>query len=225
MSSIELNNPKFFCIANELKNKVLAKNFFDFDMVLESQLVRLRPLVPSDRESLASLALGEDIWAYFAIKMSNQESISNYIEEALQQRASKLRYTFVIEDPINSAILGSTAFGNFSKNDSRIEIGWSWLGRRFHGTGFNAHAKFLLLSFAFDFIDLERAEAKTDVLNVRARKGLLKVGMTEEGILRSHTLMPDGRRRDTIFYSILKNEWPSIRERVFKDYEFNISLR
>ncbi|MEO6723473.1 MAG: GNAT family protein, partial [Ferruginibacter sp.] len=72
--------------------------------------------------------------------------------------------------------------------------------------------------YAFEELDMERVEFKTDVLNQAARKGLLGIGATEEGVLRSHTLMQFGRRRDTIYYSILKNEWPNIKESIFNNY-------
>ncbi|MGB7977783.1 MAG: GNAT family protein [Chlamydiales bacterium] len=208
-----------------LKQQFSQENFFDYDIVLKNSLVRLRPITPTDQEHLTQLALKEDIWAYFALKMSDSQSIKNYLKEALEQRESKLRYTFVIEHPVTKQHMGSTAFGNFSKKDSRIEFGWSWLGKEFQGTGVNSQVKFLLLAFGFDILDLERVEAKTDVLNKRARGALIKVGMTQEGVLRSHTLMPDGRRRDTIYYSMLKGEWPLRRDEVFSGCDFNLSLK
>lgn len=216
----KVNSPQIL----DFKNLFNKGSFFDFAIILENTKVRLRPLAITDQEYLSKFALSQNIWTYFALKMSDLTSITNYIEDALQQRISRSRYTFIIEDPVTKTIMGSTAFGNFSKNDNRIEFGWSWIGKEFQGTGVIMHVKFLLSKFAFTILDLERIEAKTDVLNLRARKALIKIGMTEEGILRSHTLMPDGRRRDTIFYSILKNEWPSLQARNFQGFDFNISI-
>ncbi len=223
MNNVYLNRTKNAQAISNLKDRISKETFFDFDIVLENENVRLKPLTVTDRDQLSKFALDQDIWAYFALKMTDVRSVTNYIEDALLQRESRLRYTFLIEDPSTSTLLGSTAFGNFSKNDSRIEFGWSWLGKQFQGTGINSQVKFLLLSFAFDILNLERVEAKTDVLNIRARKALTKIGMVEEGILRSHTLMPDGRRRDTIYYSMLRNEWPLIAEKIFKDFVFRCS--
>lgn len=222
MNNFKINHKIQLQQISECKNLFSKKKFFDIDFILESIKVRLRPLAAADRDYLAKFALNQDIWAYFALKMSDLASITNYIEDALQQRAS--RYTFIIEDPVAKTIIGSTALGNFSKNDRRIELGWSWLGKEFQGTGVNMHIKFLLFGFVFNILNLERIEAKTDVLNLRARKALIKTGMIEEGILRSHTLMPDGRRRDTIFYSILKDEWPSVEANHFQGFDFNISI-
>jgi len=101
--------------------------------------------------------------------------------------------------------------------DKRIEIGWSWLAKKYQGTGINFHAKFSLLSYAFEVLDFERVEIKTDNLNERAKQALRKIGAKEEGVLRSHMQMPLNRRRDSVYFSILKNEWPGIRSSIFKE--------
>jgi RimJ/RimL family protein N-acetyltransferase len=103
------------------------------------------------------------------------------------------------------------AYGNLSEADRRLEIGWSWLGNAYRGCGVNRWAKFLLLEHAFERLSCERVEFKTDVLNVQARKALRNIGATEEGIFRSYNYMPDGRRRDAVYYSILRREWPNVR--------------
>ena len=124
---------------------------------------------------------------------------------------------FVIIEKDNNTICGCTSFGNISFYDKRIEIGWTWLGTPFMGTGINHHAKFVLLSYAFDALRFERMEIKTDNLNERAKKALVHIGATDEGVLRSHMLMPHGRRRDTIYYSIFKNEWETVKMLYFGD--------
>ena len=108
---------------------------------------------------------------------------------------------------------------NISMYDLRLEIGWSWLGKKFRGTEVNRHAKYAMMKYAFDELHFERVEFKTDVLNVRARKGLEKIGATAEGTLRSHMTMWNNRRRDSIYYSVLNNEWQQIKNTIFKDIE------
>jgi RimJ/RimL family protein N-acetyltransferase len=103
------------------------------------------------------------------------------------------------------------SFGNMAEEHGRLEIGWSWLGRDFRGTQINKWSKYLMLAYAFEDLACERVEFKTDALNVRARKGLLKIGAKEEGTLRSYNLMPGNRRRDAVYYSILKHEWPQVK--------------
>jgi N-acetyltransferase len=100
-----------------------------------------------------------------------------------------------------------------------LEIGWSWLGKYFRGTDINRHSKYAMMKYAFDELHFERVEFKTDVLNVRARKGLQKIGGKEEGILRSHMTMWNDRRRDSIYYSVLKIEWPLLKQTIFGGIE------
>ena len=107
--------------------------------------------------------------------------------------------------------MGSTSFGNISYRDSRIEIGWTWLGREFQGSGTNRQMKYLIFKHAFEVLGMQRVEIKTDVLNLPARYAVKKIGAVEEGILRSHTQMTHNRRRDTIFYSILRKEWDNVK--------------
>jgi RimJ/RimL family protein N-acetyltransferase len=102
-------------------------------------------------------------------------------------------------------------YGNLAENEKRIEVGWSWLGRQYRGTGINKWAKHLLLEYAFEILKCERVEFKTDVLNAQARKGLENIGAKQEGILRSYNYMPDGRRRDAVYYSILRSEWNQVK--------------
>ena len=186
-----------------------SNKLFDPHLTLRNEVVSLRPLHSSDIQSFVKLTPELiNIWQYFACKMKNADDMKFYIENSLKDQASGVRQTFVIE--YENKIVGSTAFGNYSPNDQRIEIGWSFLRPQFQGTAINKNAKFLLLQFGFEHLNLERIELKTDMLNQRARNALLKIGATEEGVLRSHTLMPDSRRRDTIYYSILRSEWPMI---------------
>ncbi|VHO03493.1 GNAT family N-acetyltransferase [Candidatus Rhabdochlamydia sp. T3358] len=119
------NKKMHSCQISKFKSLFSKESFFNFTIILENAKVRLRPLDITDQEHLTTLALNQDIWAYFALRMSDSTSITNYIKGALQQRMSRSRYTFIIEDPVTKTIMGSIAFGNFSKNDKRIELGWS----------------------------------------------------------------------------------------------------
>ncbi|MDQ3292067.1 MAG: GNAT family N-acetyltransferase, partial [Bacteroidota bacterium] len=131
--------------------------------------------------------------------------------------AERVPFTIIQKD--TGLVCGSTSYGNISFYDKRIEIGWSWLSTAFRGTQINRHSKFALLQYAFGTMQMERVEIKTDNLNERAKAALVKIGATPEGVLRSHMLMPGGRRRDSIYYSILKNEWPTIRQTIFPDVD------
>ncbi|MBL0134526.1 MAG: GNAT family N-acetyltransferase [Chitinophagaceae bacterium] len=189
-----------------MKNNLFLK-FFPDDLLLETSLVQLRILQPTDEAAFQELSKDSSIWKYFTFDCSIPGEMHRWVEEALFTRNSLIRVPFTIIRKSDGAICGSTSFGNISFFDKRIEIGWSWLGTPFMGTGINTHAKHLLLKYAFEEMHMERVEVKTDFLNERARAALLKIGMKEEGVLRSHMQMPHNRRRDSIYYSMLKEEW------------------
>ncbi|MCC9166194.1 GNAT family N-acetyltransferase [Pontibacter harenae] len=191
------------------------------NIILQDNLVLLRPFEASDVEELSSIVYDEDTWRFTTNRISTPSELEDWAAAALKDRQSNRRYTFVIVDKATGKIAGSTSYGNISVPDKRLEIGWTWLSKDYRGSGLNRHCKFLLLQYAFEVLQFERVELKTDILNLRSRKAMQKIGATEEGVLRSHTLMHDGRRRDTIFYSILKSEWPNIKKHVFQDLEQN----
>ncbi len=182
---------------------------------LESELVLLRPINKEDILSFEKLVYEKSLWDYFTLELNKPGQLEKWIEIALENRSENSRIPFTIIDKSRNKIAGSSSYGSISFFDKRIEIGWSWLGKEFQGTGINFHAKFLLLSYAFDVLNFERVEIKTDNLNERAKQALRKIGATEEGVLRSHMQMPNNRRRDSVYFSILKNQWPEIKKGIF----------
>ncbi|WP_315824946.1 GNAT family protein [Paraflavitalea speifideaquila] len=182
--------------------------FFPDSFELETPRVLLRLLQPSDFDALYPLAQSKDTWKYFVQELDDAQALRNWISDLLQERELGKRMPFVIIDKDTREVCGSTSYLNISFFDKRLEIGSSWLGPDFIGMGVNKQAKFALLSYAFGVMKMERVEIKTDNLNERAKSALLKVGMIPEGVLRSHMQMHSNRRRDTIYFSILKNEWP-----------------
>jgi RimJ/RimL family protein N-acetyltransferase len=180
--------------------------------VLENDHVRLQPVTEADREGLWAVAMDPDIWRYFVSAVANDEDFKLFFDTCLADQAAGRRVVFVVTDKASGRIAGSMSFGNMAEADARLEIGWSWLGRDFRGEGINRHAKYLLLAHAFERLGAERVEFKTDILNEQARHGLRNIGAVEEGTLRSFNYMPGGRRRDAIFYSVLRAEWPSVKE-------------
>jgi RimJ/RimL family protein N-acetyltransferase len=181
---------------------------------LENGHVLLRPLEPGDREPLRAIAMDPQIWRYFVVRVETDADFDAFFDAALADQEAGRRVVHVITDPETGRLAGSMSFFNMSEKDARLEIGWSWLGRDFQGRGVNRWAKFLMLEHAFERMGAERVEFKTDRLNTQARHGLLNIGAREEGTLRSFNPMPDGRRRDAVYYSVLRAEWPSVREQL-----------
>ncbi|MEU8136440.1 GNAT family N-acetyltransferase [Streptodolium elevatio] len=180
--------------------------------VLENDHVRLQPVTEADREGLRAVAMDPDIWRYFVSAVENEEDFKLFFDTCLADQAAGRRVVFIVTDKASGRIAGSMSYGNMAEADARLEIGWSWLGRDFRGQGVNRWAKYLLLQHAFEDLGAERVEFKTDILNEQARRGLRNIGAVEEGTLRSFNYMPGGRRRDAIFYSVLRAEWPKVEE-------------
>jgi N-acetyltransferase len=189
------------------------------DLTLQTSKVLLRPIEENDFNSFLELAQDEGAWNYFTLNLADKNHLRKWMEQAYSDRGANTRRPFTIVEKSSNKISGSMSMGNISMQDLRLEIGWSWLGKNFRGTDVNRHAKYCMMNYAFDKLNFERVEFKTDVLNTRARKGLQKIGGKEEGILRSHMTMWNNRRRDSIYYSVLKNEWPELKQTIFKDIE------
>jgi len=182
-----------------------------FHKAFETDHVLLRPLIAENVNHFKHLTEDKKLWIYFTDDLSDSATLNDWVETGLSQMKQKSRLAFTIIDKANNKIVGSTSLGNISERDKRIEIGWTWFFKDYQGKGINSQTKYLRLKYCFDELEYERVEFKTDVLNLPARKALLRIGATEEGILRSHTLMTNNRRRDTIYYSILKSEWNDIK--------------
>lgn len=190
------------------------------DLTLETNKVILRPVEENDRDTFFHLAKqDEEMWKYFSLNLGDEVQLTRWMELAFTDKKAETRRPFTIIDKATGQVAGSSSMGNISYYDLRLEIGWSWLGKDFRSTGLNKHAKFSMMRYAFEELNFERVEFKTDVLNERARQGLRKVGGIEEGILRSHMTMWNNRRRTSIYYSVLKDEWPKLIKTIFADIE------
>jgi RimJ/RimL family protein N-acetyltransferase len=181
---------------------------------LENERVLLRPVGEDDRASLREIALDPEIWRYFVVRIETGADFDEFFDAGIADQEAGRRVVYHVTDKDAGRAAGSMSFGNIAEKDGRLEIGWSWLGRDFRGKGVNRWAKFLMLEHAFGRLGAERVEFKTDKLNVQARHGLRNIGAVEEGTLRSFNPMPYGKRRDAVYYSVLRPEWPGVREQL-----------
>jgi RimJ/RimL family protein N-acetyltransferase len=188
----------------------------DFNITLENKDLLLRPIISSDFENFKVLTLDKSQWYYFTSDLSNEDELKLWVANAINDIKNETRLPFTVIYKPENKIVGSSSLGNYSERDKRIEIGWTWVSKEFHGKTINDQMKFLLMQYCFEKLNLIRVEFKIDVLNIYARNALKRVGATEEGILRSHTLMINNRRRDTIYYSVLNSEWENIK----KNYKY-----
>jgi RimJ/RimL family protein N-acetyltransferase len=185
---------------------------FDEEIILENNFALLRPINKADIDNLLAIAIKDkDLLQFSPVPIYTKSLLKEYIDKAVDNTLNKSRYTFIVFDKIQNAYAGSTAFLNVSNPDDRLEIGATWYGKEFQRTGLNRNCKYLLLQYAFDNLEAERVEFKTDERNSASRKAIEKIGGQFEGILRRHTLMYDGFRRNTVYYSILRSEWSKLK--------------
>ncbi len=188
--------------------------------VLENKRVLLRPLQLSDTDTLLEVALEPSLWEKGVTCIRNREELEKYMDVAFREREQGTAIPFVVIDKETGKVAGSTRFAGWVKDHKRIEIGYSWLHPSYQRTGLNRAMKYAMLQYAFEIMDLNRVELKTDERNTKSRNAMLAIGCKEEGILRHHMITWTGWLRNSVFYSILKEEWPDIRERIFGKYDF-----
>lgn len=180
-------------------------------ITLEGQFVRLEPLAGLHWDGLTEAINDGDLWKLFFTSVPHPDKVDEFITEAdlAHERGDTLAFATI--DKATNKVAGSTRFMRASLEDKRIEIGFTFLGSSYQRTRINTEAKLLMLTHAFDTLGLNRVEFLTDYLNQRSRDAILRLGAKQEGILRSHRVMSDGRVRDTVVFSILRNEWDGVR--------------
>jgi RimJ/RimL family protein N-acetyltransferase len=188
------------------------------NIILESERVLLRPLSLDDEQSLQHVADDDALWIYGLNDLSKSGELNKYILKALTDRDDDTAAVWVIIDKKTNLIAGCTRLAEISWKDERGQIGWTWIGRDFQGSGLNKEMKFLILSYGFEVLGLTRIEFKADERNHQSRQALLSIGATCEGILRQHMKIHNGYIRNTVFYSILRSEWDGVKEQYFKNF-------
>lgn len=192
---------------------------FDFleDYILEDDCVMLRPLNANDCVNLRVFSQNEpELWQFSLQKAAGEKNLQEYIQMAVLARENKREYPFIVFDKRTKQYAGSTRFYDIQLVYRSLQLGFTWYGKAFHGTGLNKHCKYLLLQFAFEKMGMERVEFRADNNNERSIAAMKSIGCKVEGILRSHMPKAEGGRRDSIVLSILKEEWESA---VKKDLE------
>ena len=181
--------------------------------VLEGDIVRLEPLSTSHVEGLAEVGLDPSLWRLQPRPVRSVSDMRAYVELALADQSRGRSLPFATVDRKRERVIGSTRFMEIAPAHRRLEIGATWLTPACQRTGANVESKLLLLGYAFDLARAQKVVFKTEALNEQSRNALLALGAVEEGVLRRHLLSDDGRPRDMVYFSILDDEWPAVRER------------
>ena len=181
-------------------------------VVLEGERIRLEPLSVDHAQGLYNRGRMAADWAFMPRScFIDMADVRQWIEEAL---LDPTQMPFTIMEKAKGRVVGSTRFLHMRPEHRTVEIGWTWLGQEWQRTGVNTEAKLLLLSHAFDRMNCIRVEFKTDARNLRSQRALERIGATREGVLRNHMIVQGGHHRDSVYFSVIDEEWPAVRERL-----------
>jgi len=180
-------------------------------VTLEGATVRLLPLSLEHLDGLCAVGLEPELWQWIPTRVLDRQQMKAYVELALdeQRRGLSVPFTTCLED--TDQIVGCTRYANISVPDGRLEIGWTWIGKPWQRSAVNTEAKYLMLRHAFETLGCTRVELKTDGMNQKSRDAILRLGAKQDGVLRRHMMTYSGRIRDTVYFSILDDEWPEVR--------------
>lgn len=180
-------------------------------VTLEGRFVRLEPLDKTHLDGLCRVGLEAELWRWTVGSIATRDDMERYIDTAIDERSRGLSLPFVTVDKESDTLVGSTRFGNIDRGNRKAEIGWTWIGQKWQRTYVNTEAKLLMLTHAFEIWKCVRVELKTDSMNQKSRSAILRIGATEEGTLRRHMITESGRYRDSVYFSIIEDEWPTVK--------------
>lgn len=184
-------------------------------VVLYGDVVRLEPLDDRHANDLLRAAQDEGLWRFMPIpRPATAADMRRLIEDAWRQASAGAELPFAVVAQESDLAVGSTRFLDIDRASRALEIGWTWLAPTVQHTAVNTEGKLLLLRHAFDDLGARRVALKTDARNEPSRRAIERLGAVREGILRQHRICWDGSVRDTVYYSIVGEEWPGVRERL-----------
>ena len=185
---------------------------------LENSRVLLLPFESERRSELKRIIFDHDIWRYMGIKIETESDFEYYVHKTLESEKQGACYPFIIVDKQTNEVAGSTRFGNINQKSEKCEIGWTWYGTQFQGTGLNKAAKYELLNFGFETLGFRRIQLSADLENIRSQKATEKLGAQREGVFRNNYIDSDGISKDDVNFSIIKEKWPQLKSTVFSEF-------
>jgi N-acetyltransferase len=183
-------------------------------VTLAGTRVRLEPLSLSHLDGLCEVGLDAALWRYSQTLVESRDDMRAYVETALRLQAEGAALPFTVVERASGRAVGSSRYAAIDRGNRHLEIGWTWYAPAWQRTAINTETKYLMLRHAFETLGCLRVEFKTDSLNERSRAALLRIGAKEEGVFRRHMIMPGGRIRDSVYFSIIDSEWPSVKGRL-----------
>lgn len=196
-----------------MKIKILKSN-----IQLENDRVLLLPFDNARNEELKDIIFDRDIWEFMGSNINNEQGLKNYIAKTIKDKNNRLCYPFLIIDKETNKVAGCTRYGNVDAANKKCEIGWTWFGTDFQGTGLNKACKYELLQFGFETIGFKRIQFSVDSKNIRSQRAVEKLGAQKEGVFRNNYVAPNGESRTDIYYSIIKEEWKALKDENFSEF-------
>jgi len=184
-------------------------------IVLSGRHVRLEPMTEAHIPALAEIGIGQSFWDFMLYGPINSvDDMRGWVVDVLSRVENGTDLSFVAIHLASGRVAGATRYLNIMPKDRGLEIGGTWYGLEFQRTPVNTECKYLLLSRAFETLGCIRVQLKTDLRNERSQKAIERIGAKKEGVLRNHMILPDGRYRHSVFYSILDTEWEGVKNRL-----------
>jgi N-acetyltransferase len=181
------------------------------EIKLDGQTVRLVPMEIEQLDDLWKAGHLQEIWEFTASKIKSKEDMRAAIKAAADEREKGTQYPFVVVDKETGKIIGSSRYLDISEAHKSLEIGWTWYHPEYWRTRVNTETKFLMLGHAFEEMGMNRVQFCTDSRNIRSRKAIARLGAEKEGVLRKHRIIADGYVRDTVVFSIIKDDWQMVK--------------
>lgn len=184
-------------------------------VALTGKHVRLEPMTEDHVSGLAEVGLGQTFWDFMLYgNIDTVDDMRNWVRDILARAEKETDLPFAVIHRASGRVAGATRYLNIMPQDRGLEIGGTWYGVEFQRTVVNTECKYLLLRHAFETLGCIRVQLKTDLRNERSQRAIERIGAVKEGILRNHMILPDGRYRHSVFYSILDTEWPQVKNRL-----------
>lgn len=180
-------------------------------VALRGRRIALEPLGAEHLEGLAAAVRDGELWTIPVTLVPHPDELPAFLRQAEVRYAAQQERAFATIDLETGAVVGSTRFMCIDRDHRRVEIGYTFVAQRWQRSYVNTEAKYLMLRHAFEKWECYRVELITDALNAKSRKAILRLGAKEEGVMRNHMIMRDGRIRDSVLYSIVRSEWPAVK--------------
>ncbi len=184
-------------------------------VVLTGRHVRLEPMTEAHISGLAAVGVGQKFWDFMVYgRMDSEDDMRQWVMEILSRAKNGTDLPFAAIHLASGRVAGATRYMNIMPKDRGLEVGGTWYGTEFQRTPVNTECKYLLFTHAFETLKCIRLQLKTDLHNERSQKAIERIGAKKEGVLRHHMILPDGRYRDSVYYSILDSEWPEVKRKL-----------